>query len=125
MSWWWELFDERNMTPYFRGVRMISDDMLKAGNGSFVPFSPSAGLLESHGVRCGNKYFIYLLNNSDTVITTPVTLSVDGSDGVKMQSFIPEDLSFNEVKTFTSDRNEITVTIELESKKELVLIIDK
>jgi hypothetical protein len=125
MSWWWESFDERNMTSYFRGVRMISDDMLKAGNGSFVPFSPSAGLLESYGVRCGNTYFVYLLNNSDTVITTPVTFSVDSTDRVKIQSFIPEDLSFNDIKNFTSDRNSISMTIELESKKELVLIINK
>jgi hypothetical protein len=125
MSWWWQLFDERNMTSYFRGVRMISDDMLKAGNGSFVPFSPSAGLLESYGVRCGNTYFVYLLNNSDTVITTPVTFSVDGADRVKIQSFIPEDLSFSDVKKFTSDSNSISMTMELGSKKELVLIINK
>ena len=125
MSWWWQLFDERNMTSYFRGVRMISDDMLKAGNGSFVAFSPSAGLLESYGVRCGNTYFVYLLNNSDTVITTPVTFSVDSTDRVKIQSFIPEDLSFNDIKNFTSDRNSISMTIELGSKKELVLIINK
>ncbi len=125
MSWWWEMFDERNMTPYFRSVRMINDDMLKAGNGSFVLFSPSAGLLECYGLRCGNKYFVYLLNNSDTVITTPVTFSVDGNDGVKMQSFIPEDLSFNDIKDFASDCNSITVTIELGSKKELVLILSK
>jgi hypothetical protein len=125
MSWWWELFDERNMTPYFRGVRMISDEMLKAGNGSFVPFSPSSGLLESYGARCGNKYFVYLLNNSDTVMTTPVAFSMDGVDGVRIQSFTPEDLSFSDIKDFAFDRNTITATVGLGSKKELVLIVTK
>jgi hypothetical protein len=50
---------------------------------------------------------------------------VDSTDRVKIQSFIPEDLSFNDIKNFTSDRNSISMTIELGSKKELVLIINK
>lgn len=125
MSWWWELFDERNMIPYLRSVRMISDDMLKAGNGSFVTFSVSAGLLESYGVRCGNEYFVYLLNKSDTFIAAPVTFTVNAADRIVIQSFIPEDMSFKTVADFTSSHNSITVNTELGSKKELVLIIDK
>src|SRR5690606_23097730 len=35
MSWWWEYFDERGVTPYVRNVRTISDLMLQAGKGSF------------------------------------------------------------------------------------------
>ena len=124
MSWWWEMFDERKMTPYFRGVRMISDEMLKAGNGSFVPFSPSSGLLESYGVRCGNSYFVYLLNNSDTVVTTPVTFAVEAGDGMMVQSFIPEDMSFKKVNDVTSGANGMTINIALGSKKELVLVIN-
>ncbi len=57
MSWWWELFDQRNMMPYFRGVRMISDEMIKTGNGSFAPFSLFSGTLEGFGVRCGKVVF--------------------------------------------------------------------
>jgi Domain of unknown function (DUF5060)/Cellulase (glycosyl hydrolase family 5) len=125
MSWWWELFDERNMTPYFRGVRMISDEMIKSGSGSFVPFSPSSGLLESHGVRCGRKYFVYLLNNSDSIITTPVTFPIEGADSISLRLFMPEDLSFTRVSDFTSAGNSIGTTIILGSKKELVLIVDR
>ena len=63
MTWWWELFDTGNMTPYFNGVRQISDEMLKAGNGSFEQFKLLTGNIESYGKKCGSKYFIYLLNN--------------------------------------------------------------
>jgi len=125
MSWWWELFDKRNMTSYFRSVRLISDEMLKAGNGSFVPFSLSAGLLESHGVRCGNEYFVYLLNNSDTAISVPVTFAVEAADRAAIQSFTPEDMSFKKMDNFGSSTGSITINIELDSKKELVLIVNK
>ena len=107
------------MTPYFRGVRMISDEMIQAGNGSFIPFSPSAGLLESYGVRCADKYFVYLLNNCDTVVTTPVTFPVDGTDGVEISLFIPGKPSDNDIKNFISARNSVSMTIELGEQKRI------
>lgn len=113
------------MTPYFRGVRMISDEMIQAGNGSFIPFSPSAGLLESYGVRCADKYFVYLLNNCDTVVTTPVIFPVADAGSVRLQSFAPESLSFTQVGDFTFEHNTVTATITLGSKKELVLIVGR
>ncbi len=36
MSWWWEFFDERQMTPYLARVRAMGDRMLKAGGGEFA-----------------------------------------------------------------------------------------
>ena len=125
MSWWWELFDERNMTPYFRGVRMITDEMIKAGNGSFIPFSPSSGLLESYGVRCGNKYFVYLLNNSDTVMTTPVAFSMDGVDGVRIRLSLRKSCLSAISKISVFDRNTITATVRTWEQKKLVLIVTK
>lgn len=123
MSWWWELFDRRGMTSYFRGVRMISDEMLKAGNGSFVPLPVSAGMLESHGVRCGSEYFIYLLNNSDSVVTAPVAFAVDAARGVSVHSFIPDELAFKEITDFTERHDSVAVAVKLGSRKEIVLRI--
>ncbi len=126
MSWWWELFDTRNMMPYLRGVRALSDDMLTAGNGSFVPFTISAGLLESHGVRCGDTYYLYLLNNSSALITTPVSFAMDGAAGAEVRSFIPDSMTFNTIVDVISTRAGITLGhIALGSKKELVLIVKK
>lgn len=66
MSWWWELFDTNKMTYYFSSVREISDQMLESGKGKFEPFIVSAPGVEAYGMKCGEKYFIYLLNNSTT-----------------------------------------------------------
>lgn len=124
MSWWWELFDQRNMMPYFRGVRMISDEMIKTGNGSFAPFSLFSGTLEGFGVRCGKSYFVYLLNNSDTVVTTPVTFPIDSPGSAKLRSFDPDDLTFNRVETFVIKDQRFSTTVDLKSRKELVLIVE-
>ena len=75
MSWWWEFFDDQHMEPYFKGVRLISDVMLEAGKGSFEQFPVASGVIESHAVRCGNKYFIYLLNNTSGTSPAPIKIS--------------------------------------------------
>ncbi len=49
MSWWWELFDDQQMTPYFRGVRAISDKMLQAGKGSYEQWPVSAAVVHGTG----------------------------------------------------------------------------
>lgn len=68
MSWWWEYFENRNMIPYIRNARYISDMMLKAGEGSFeVLDTVRNGGQEVYAVKCGKKTFIYLYNGSDTV----------------------------------------------------------
>ena len=104
---------------------MISDEMIKSGNGSFVPFSPSSGLLESRGVQCGRKSFVYLLNNTDSLITTPVTFPIAAADSIRLRRFNPEDLSFTTVSNVTVAGNSISTTIILDSNKESVLIVDR
>ena len=64
MSWWWEYFENRNMMPYFRGVREISDRMLAAGNGAFEEVRADCAPLEAMSVKCGGTIFVYLYNNS-------------------------------------------------------------
>ena len=74
MSWWWEFFDSRNMVPYFRAVREISDKMLDAGNGSFESLPVKAGDLQALGVQCGKTVFVYLFNPGSAPVTTDVSI---------------------------------------------------
>lgn len=123
MTWWWELFDTRNMTPYFNGVRKISDEMLKAGNGSFEQFSVNSGRIESYGVRCGNKYFIYLLNNTDEKITTPVSFAFSGK-GIIAESFDPGTRRRKPIVEFKVDKGRLVINaVSLEAKKETVFVV--
>lgn len=104
MSWWWELFDEQNTITYFKGVRMISDQMLQAGKGQFEPLTIPADHFHIQAVKCGNTKFIYLLNESDTSFTT--TLPITGA----IQTFDPNTLQY---KSITKP------TITLAGKKKL------
>jgi hypothetical protein len=124
MSWWWEFFHEQNMEPYFRSVREVSDMMLKAGNGSFEQLPVSADLLHAQAIKCGNTYFIYLLNESDDAMTTPVSLTVGGGKNFTVQSLEPASLKYTKVSNFTLKDNKLTFNhIFLNGKQETVLIL--
>lgn len=123
MTWWWELFDTRKMTPYFNGVRQINDEMLKAGNGSFEQFSLNSGRVESYGIKCGNKYFIYLLNNTDEKITVPVSFGFSGK-GIIAESFDPGTRRRKPVRGITVTAGQLTINeVTLEAKKETVFVV--
>ena len=70
MSWWWEWFDNRGMVGYFRNVRLVSDRMLKAGNGCFEPLEVKAGDAEAFAVRCGAVTWVYVYNPGPDPITS-------------------------------------------------------
>lgn len=69
MSWWWEYFEDRDMMKYFKPVREISDMMLAEGKGSFENVTIPVANAECHAVKCGNKLFVYLFNDSDKAVT--------------------------------------------------------
>jgi hypothetical protein len=111
------------MEPYFKGVRQISDEMLKAGKGSFEQFAISSGNIESHGVKCGNKYFIYLLNNTGSAISTPLSFMANGKT-YSVQYFDPNALSTKAGEKLTATGQKVSINnIRLESKKERVIIV--
>ena len=66
MSWWWEFFDERQMTPYLARVRAMGDRMLKAGGGEFaqVQCRWSGPALPVYAVRCSRTLFVLVVNPS-------------------------------------------------------------
>lgn len=126
MSWWWEFFDEQHMTPYLNTVRRISDVMLKEGNGSFEQVTVSAGLLHAQAVKCGSTYFVYLLNESDGDVVTPVSIPVAGNSNYVVRSFDPADEKYRDVHQFIISNCTLNIPkISLSSRKELVLIIRK
>jgi hypothetical protein len=124
MSWWWELFHEENMEPYFRSGRAVSDQMLVAGKGSFEQLNVAAGMLHAQAVKCGNTWFIYLLNESDDSMTTPVSINVGNNKTLSVQTLIPVTLQYGKLSNFTVQNNQLAFKpITIGGKQEMVLII--
>jgi len=124
MTWWWEFFDDQNMTPYFRAVREISDKMLKACNGSFEQIAVSASLLQAQAVKCGDAYFVYLLNNSDSRVSGPVTLVLNSNRNFAFQFFDPETRSYSQKSHKRAQSKKLILpNIILESKQSVVLLV--
>jgi len=123
MSWWWEMFDEQNMEPYFKGVRQISDEMLRAGKGSFEQFPVSSGDIEAYGVKCGNKYFIYLLNNTDATVSTPVSFAASDKN-YTISYFDPNDQSTKPGGKIAAQAGKIVIgSFRLPAKKEKLIVV--
>ena len=124
MSWWWEFFDEQGITPYLQAVREISDRMLKAGNGSFDKVNVSAGLLHAQAVKCGNQYFVYLLNESDSVLNTPISIALNNNKITGINTYQPMDRKYNMLNSFIINKDGITLNnISLQGKSDLIIII--
>ena len=122
MTWWWEFFDERNMTPYFNSVREISDRMLAAGNGSFERMNIASGSLEGYAVKCGETAFVYLLNNSERAASAVVELD-DVADGMHaVEYYDPGKRDYVEKKDIEFQSGRVG-TITMEPGRELVLVI--
>ena len=125
MSWWWELFDRRNMTPSITNVRRVSEKMLAAGGGSFEQFPVVSGLLEGHGVRCGERYYIYLLNNTDTTVTASVSFRSAGGANPRFFEMNPETGTIDTIRGVTVDAGRMTGSIRLAAKESTVVLAGK
>lgn len=84
MTWWWEFFDARNLTPYYQNVRTVQDLMLEAGNGRFEQAEASwtSPEIEVMGVRCGStpgsaKRFYYLANGTGKQTTGTLRIPLE------------------------------------------------
>lgn len=126
MTWWWEFFDERGMTAYFKAVSEINNQMLEAGNGAFESLESDAGEVESFAVKCGDTYFVYLLNhtNDKAMTTLEISVATENEDQFEAKSFLPEQSQYVEIDEIEIRTNKITLTsLELGAKKDMVLII--
>ncbi|MGI4870900.1 MAG: DUF5060 domain-containing protein [Janthinobacterium lividum] len=124
MTWWWELFDDQRMTPYFRAVRTISDQMLAAGRGGFTSFAVHTGVVQSFGMRCGGTYFLYLLNDSPATSTGPVSFGVAGGGPLVAQAFTPSTNQYRQLGQFAAKSQVLTLpAITLAPRQEVVLVV--
>jgi hypothetical protein len=96
MSWWWEFFDERKMTPYLARVRTILDHMMAAGKGAFAPVAVAASApgLRVMGVRCGRTAYIYLLNDTKQTVLTDLAAPLPDAASVDVRLYSPESGTF-------------------------------
>lgn len=123
MSWWWELFDDEKMTPYFKGVRQVSDMMLAAGNGQFEQVEATSANLHNQAVKCGDKYFIYLLNNTMQTQSTTVGLPYTGKKPMA-KALYPSTLKTETLAGVTVAGGRLALPhVNLDAGQELVLII--
>jgi hypothetical protein len=124
MTWWWEFFDQHEMTSYYKSVTDVSKQMLLAGNGTFEPVTVTAGTLEKIGVKCGQKYFIYVLNSGSGNVSTPISMKVASNSeyAIKLLNPITNKLSNVDIKTAVSGNLNVG-GLSIGSKSEAVYII--
>lgn len=92
MSWWWEYFDEKGMTPYFKGVQDINQRMLRASEGRLRPISvtPSDPTLTHFAVGAGRTTFVYLHNPGGAPVTTTLGLAEVPPGSARIEAYDPE-----------------------------------
>jgi hypothetical protein len=123
MTWWWEFFDERNMTPYFKSVRTISDEMMIAGKGEFELVDVKAASLNVMAVHCGDKYFVYVLNNTESDVSDSIILKV-GESNFHVKSFTPVTLQYKELNNVTANQSNVTIPdVHLNKGEEIIFIL--
>jgi hypothetical protein len=126
MTWWWEFFDERGMTEYFNSVAEINELMLTAGNGSFEQLETTANKVEAYAVKCGEKIFVYLLNDSGKPENAYVKVNAnfDNLTRFSVKAFDPENRKYNRLKETVVQNNAVIISeIYLENHQDIVLIL--
>ncbi len=128
MTWWWEFFDEGGMTAYFNSVSEINESMLNAGNGSFEQLETSAGGAETYGVKCGERLYVYVLNDSGSSenLIVRVSANLDNQSRLSVKAFNPETRSYHELKETFIENGSLTISgIELNNLQDVVLILSE
>ena len=124
LSWWWEFFDDRRMTSYFKGVREMNDQMLEAGNGEFQKIDVRADGLQAFGVQCGKKLFVYLLNESETVVQADVLFPGLFDKNYQVEQFDPALVQYKKEGQLEGASLGVSIRkITLNAKDELILIL--
>jgi hypothetical protein len=121
MTWWWEFFDDRKMTPYFNSVRDINDQMLTAGKGSFDSVGVSPSRLETYAVKCGDQYFVYALNHYNEKITSDVILDPPGIIEYSITSLDPGSRKYEQLGITQGEK--LAFRLELKPREERIIIL--
>jgi hypothetical protein len=83
-------------------------------------------VVETYSVKCGELFFVYILNDSNCDVTTDVTLFNLSDNLVKyaMRTYIPEIFNYNDIGNTKIENAQMKVKdIYLRSKDEMILII--
>lgn len=126
MSWWWEFFDNRNTPVYFNRVRKIYDQMMAAGNGefSYASISSEKEIQHLYGVKCGEKYFVYVQNYGRDTLVTRLTLNDLTKRELSIEVYHPETNTETVWSDFRLDGNSIHIDrISLKAKEDLIFIV--
>ena len=124
MTWWWEFFDQHEMTGYYKSVTDVSKQMLLAGNGTFETVTVTAGTLEKFAVKCGQKYYFYLLNGGSATATATITLKVSENTEYTVKSIDPTTHTTTALSNKTAVSGSLNLgSLSLPSKTEIVYIV--
>jgi len=99
--------------------------MLEAGVGAFEEVEIASEEFEAYGVKCGDTYFVYLLNSSSAEDLDDIWMDV-AVEGVSynLESFSPIDGSYQSLDFELDGLNGISVpNVHLVPKHELILIL--
>ena len=97
--------------------------LLAADGGQFQPFAVQAGVVQSFGMRCGNKYFIYLLNDSPTATSTPISFSIATTQELRAQAFALSHQQFAELGDFTAWNQHLTPPAQSLAPRQVVVLV--
>ncbi|MEH0152908.1 DUF5060 domain-containing protein [Limibacter armeniacum] len=123
MTWWWEFFDKRDMTPYFQSVRMINDMMLEAGKGQFEEVTVASKGLESFSVKCGEQYFVVVLNNEKQLQSSDLVLDIAKGNYI-LKRFNPDERSFSSNGKLSAGESGLTISkVSLNGWDEMLYIL--
>jgi len=125
LSWWWEYFENRGMMSYFARVRMMLDQMMKEGKGSFIPVEVATdqSLVKVYGVKCGKSTFIYLFNPTIESKICSVNLS-DQQLPQEVNIYICDTGKYEPHNRFGSKEQKLVVSdITMSPMSEIVIII--
>lgn len=124
MSWWWEYFDARGMTAYYRGVRTICDRMLQAGKGEFVPVEVRAEGMQVFGVKCGDEIYVYAFNPAKKIAVSDIQVTVPGEGNYLYQRFLPTYATYSEPLNVAETGSGLTMPAEvLGAQCEMVYVL--
>jgi hypothetical protein len=126
MSWWWEYFDDRKTDRYFKNVRIIHEEMMKAGKGRYESVSvTAAGSVEVFAVRCGKKLFVYAYNAGKAQVQTKIMVE-SSSARKKGRAYDCEKASFSDFRNIQVNGGNVTLNdVSLDAGMDKVFIIER
>jgi hypothetical protein len=125
LSWWWEYFENRGMMNYFARVRVILDQMMRDGKGSYVPVEvavkdPSTKV---YGVKCGKTTFVYLFNPNPVTMASSIEVQCKNKPQ-NIQIYTCDNGRYESTSQFGMKEGKLKLSkIELVAKTDKVIII--